>query len=1564
MVWTKQRMTIAGQIMRIQAWTPSFKPDEETPLVPIWISLPELPWHCYNKEFITSLLSPIGRVLYLDSASINKTRGSQARVKVQVDLTRDRPSHIWMGYIGEDITDGRWQKIEYDNIPDYCFYCKNQGHNESVCIIKKRDVENKKKKDLNKNKDKQDTVYHIHEDVQSHKGVETDLRELDHIQQSYQIQDNQQQPIQEEWQIQKRRNQSQQVRFNVNRVVTQQVQTQTGMVPLPTKNTYIDLEVQEFNTADREMEAHNDLENRHQSTSITEGNKQKNQKNKQTGDQQVKITRTGIDSITLSPAPLNVPTSVVNVGVADGGEDGIGQETLKSNLSRLDKGKGKLSDQHSIQDKIPPDKTNPHNSLQISNKTGTTNISNPVNDPNNPQGEILDEYKEPDSEDEYDDTQSLVEGIEPGGEISTGHQIQKGSLLDNSNMDEIRDVTGKQGLSPRDMGYSGQPYTWCSHRKDGSRIWKRLDRGVVNDNWLDKMPSTNITHLPSVGSDHCPLLMECWKKTAVGNPMWILHTKMKRLTNTLREWSKKEYGDIFEKVKQYEKGVKEAEDNYIMNNSQENREKLYASNAQYIKYLKLEHAILQQKTQLHWLKEGDANSKYFHAVIRGKRKRMFIHKIMDEKGGWIQGEDHIARETCDYYKNIFNGSADKINEEHLHCIPRLVTKEQNSVLERIPNEEELRKVVMNMNPHSAPGPDGIGGKFYQCCFDIIKDDLLAAVQAFFNGYEMPKYMTHSCLILLPKIDHPSKLKDFRPISLSNFTNKIISKIISTRLTPILPFLVSENQSGFVKGRSISENIMLAQEVIHGIKLPKEGKNVVIKLDMIKAYDRVSWTYTCLVLRKMGFGEVFIDRIWRIMSNNWYSVVINGKRHGFFHSTRGLKQGDPLSPALFILGAEAFSRQLNSLYNNHDYIGFQMDSKGPQINHLSFADDIIIFTSTDRLSLQSIMNTIRKYELTSNQRVNKDKSFFMVTDKTNQDIIDNIKNETGFCIQHNPITYLGCPLYIGCQKIIYFSNIVEKIIKKIAGWQTKILNFGGKVILVKHVLQSIPIHILAAVSPPKTILKHIHKVIADFFWGNDKDGKKYHWASWETLAYPTSEGGIGVRSLHDICTAFQYKHWWEFRTKNSLWSKFLKAKYCKRANPVSKKYDTRDSLVWRYFTRNRQAVESYIRWNIKSGSCSFWWDNWLGNDSLANLCINISSLNNKTVADFLINDNGQFTIASAWEIIRKKKPKDIINNSVWHKQIPFKIAFFIWRALRGKLPTNETIQKFGKVAVECYCCYKKGTDDIQHILITGNFAKYIWKYYTDTIGAIQTTNDLRSLCAVKYGDKKSSIHRVQYGIFKDVMQTIQVSHPNIPWQHSWYSLINLVEQCQQQLSVIMVSWNKPQEGIYKLNTDGSALPNSGKIGGGGILRDHKGNLHYAFSIPFGLGTNNIAEIEAARYGLHWCEQHGYRNIILEVDSEILCKWISNTISIPWRYQHTLQQIQDIGRKLDHFECRHVYREANGTADMLSKWSHNLETLQHFYATRQLKGAIRGSYILEKMGIQNFRRRKIKRIKHPP
>ncbi|XP_055825760.1 uncharacterized protein LOC129894213 [Solanum dulcamara] len=206
---------------------------------------------------------------------------------------------------------------------------------------------------------------------------------------------------------------------------------------------------------------------------------------------------------------------------------------------------------------------------------------------------------------------------------------------------------------------------------------------MVNDKWLDIMPHTSITHLPSVGSDHCPLLLEmvdhhhnpikyfrflncwpdqpsfmdtikeCWSRSVAGNPMWSFHQKMKRLASTLSRWSRNQFGDIYARVKEYEEEVRQAEENLIIMHSNENRSKLHAINAEYIKYLKMEDAILRQKTQLHWFKEGDVNSSYFHALIRGRRRKLYIHRIQTEEGSWVQGDTEIAEAACKHFQDIF-----------------------------------------------------------------------------------------------------------------------------------------------------------------------------------------------------------------------------------------------------------------------------------------------------------------------------------------------------------------------------------------------------------------------------------------------------------------------------------------------------------------------------------------------------------------------------------------------------------------------------------------------------------------------------------------------------------------------------------------------------------------------------------------------------------------------------------------------------------------------------------------------------------------------------------------------
>ncbi|XP_070041384.1 secreted RxLR effector protein 78-like [Nicotiana tomentosiformis] len=159
--------------------------------------------------------------------------------------------------------------------------------------------------------------------------------------------------------------------------------------------------------------------------------------------------------------------------------------------------------------------------------------------------------------------------------------------------------------------------------------------------------------------------------------------------------------------------------------------------------------------------------------------------------------------------------------------------------------------------------------------------------------------------------------------MSNFIDNVMYRVLHDRLERLLPSLISLNQSGFVKGRIIFENILLIQEIITDIRKRGTPANIVIKLDMTKAYDRVSWKYLLHVLRKMGFTENFINMVWKLISNNWYSVLVNGQNSGFFKSTRGVKQGDPLSPALFILSAEVLSRSLNKLFEDTTFRGFGM-----------------------------------------------------------------------------------------------------------------------------------------------------------------------------------------------------------------------------------------------------------------------------------------------------------------------------------------------------------------------------------------------------------------------------------------------------------------------------------------------------------------------------------------------------------------------------------------------------------------------------------------------------------------
>uniref|UniRef100_A0A0V0HAW3 Putative ovule protein n=1 Tax=Solanum chacoense TaxID=4108 RepID=A0A0V0HAW3_SOLCH len=182
-----------------------------------------------------------------------------------------------------------------------------------------------------------------------------------------------------------------------------------------------------------------------------------------------------------------------------------------------------------------------------------------------------------------------------------------------------------------------------------------------------------------------------------------------------------------------------------------------------------------------WFNEGDRNTKFFHSYVRGRRKKLHIESIKDIRGIEVSDNDQKGEAAVEFFQNQFSAEACNRDYGMLQHIPRLISEEQNEEMFKLPSLEVVKKMVFKLNGESASGPDGFSGSFFQHCWEIIGEDLTRLVKAFFCGQELPKFITHTNLVLIPKKENVQEFKDLRPISLSNFTNKVISRMVHERL---------------------------------------------------------------------------------------------------------------------------------------------------------------------------------------------------------------------------------------------------------------------------------------------------------------------------------------------------------------------------------------------------------------------------------------------------------------------------------------------------------------------------------------------------------------------------------------------------------------------------------------------------------------------------------------------------------------------------------------------------------------------------------------------------------------
>jgi hypothetical protein len=309
--------------------------------------------------------------------------------------------------------------------------------------------------------------------------------------------------------------------------------------------------------------------------------------------------------------------------------------------------------------------------------------------------------------------------------------------------------------------------------------------------------------------------------------------------------------------------------------------------------------------------------------------------------------------------------------------------------------DEIKNAVFSMGPWKAPGPDGFPAGFYQKSWEIVGSTICEFVRKIWTDPQEIGVVNKTDICLIPKVQYPETVAQFRPISLCNTNYKIVSKVIVGRLKACIPLLVSPFQTGFVPGRNIHENIVVAKEMIHTMNRMKSKKGAfAIKVDLSKAYDKISWECIWRILCEIRLPTQLINLIMHSITSVETNVKWNGARGEFFKPQRGIRQGDPISPYLFVLCMDKLSHLIIHAVNSGKWRGIKAGREGPMVSHLMFADDLLLFGEATEKQMQCVLDNLNQFCNLSGQEVSYEKTSILFSKNVRRSMRDKLINMSG------------------------------------------------------------------------------------------------------------------------------------------------------------------------------------------------------------------------------------------------------------------------------------------------------------------------------------------------------------------------------------------------------------------------------------------------------------------------------------------------------------------------------------------------------------------------------------------
>ncbi|KAF5810041.1 putative RNA-directed DNA polymerase [Helianthus annuus] len=965
------------------------------------------------------------------------------------------------------------------------------------------------------------------------------------------------------------------------------------------------------------------------------------------------------------------------------------------------------------------------------------------------------------------------------------------SEFNEANADAFNQFILSAGLVEYNMG--GGSFTYIS---DNGRKLSKLDRYLVCLGFMEKWPNASVIALDREVSDHRPIILstilsdfghipfrffnswfefpgflefvlqKCGLFSFSGPGDLALAIKLRWLKNNIKSWLKvdKEHREgIYGSKKRRLACIENlAEERVLLEEELAERAECKCFVAEFDRLKLLD---VRQKSRSKWAIDGDENSAFFHQVINSNISSNRLNGLMIN-GEWVTNPLAIKAHLYEFFSCQF--SEPMAARPGMVC-PNLATisDSEASMLVRPFTLEEIKAAVWDCEGDRAPGPDGFNFKFIKRCWSGLKDDLVRLLNKFYDDGSLNKCCTSSFIALIPKVKDPVSPADFRPISLIGVVNKVISKVLVNRLKGVMDSIISEQQSAFLAGRNIMDGPLILNEVFSWLKKQKR-KGMFFKVDINKAYDSVNWGFLDSIMAQMNFPSRWRTWVMATLYSARASVLVNGSPTREFDCSRGLRQGDPLSPFLFVIAMEALSGMMKKAASIGLFNGIMVTNNGPTLSHLIYADDVMFIGEWATSNIINLRRMMRCFYLASGLKINLAKCSVYGIGVEDQEI-QNMALLLG-CKQGTfPFKHLGLMIGANMNLARNWKAVVDIFKNRLSIWKAKTLSYGGRITLIKSVLNSLPTYYFSLFKAPIKVLDSLDKIRRVFFWGGSEEKAKMNWVAWDKTIAPIEFGGLGFGSLRDANLAMLSKWWWRFKTeKAALWRKVIWAVHHRPRAWCDIPVKASVAGPWKSITSIEQvllAADIDLRHGISvvwvnGQNISFWLDAWadqvpfylkfpalfkeelvkdclladrvglgeagivfnwawarpISGGELTNQLQQLSDLigspitsSGPDVWSWNLEPNGYFTVANIKKILSSLNRSRPAHAFEWNNWVPKKVGLVAWRANMERLPTKQALAA-RNVQVQdqmCVLC-SEYVETSDHLFVSCQLAQMVWQ----------------------------------------------------------------------------------------------------------------------------------------------------------------------------------------------------------------------------------------------------------------